>query len=217
MDLERVLSMTPEGDPLYLRTWGRCGLLAAALALGLCGCAVQPDVSVSSAPKTSPPTTSPPPTTSVAAPPTPDPSLATPLPAGQWATVTDPDSRASMLMPRPIEPKLVNSNGAAGIAYTGNGVNLSALRLPPGTHGDLAASADLTTKNLGGRVISTESVTVGSHPGREIRVEGPNNVGTVYARIVVTPTHIVSATAGGPDVEGADANRARAFPTFQVP
>lgn len=190
--------------------------LAASLALaaGLGACAT--DAGGSARTPTPVPSLSSP-SASVAALPSPDPSLSTPLPDGQWAVLTDPDSGASMLMPRPLEPKAVDSGGAAGTAYAGDGVNLQVLRLPPGRHADLDASVAITLRSLGGSLISSTTVVVDGHEGREIYVAGPDGIGFVYVRMVATPTHLVSASAGGRDATEAAGQRERAFPTLRVP
>lgn len=54
------------------------------------------------------------------------------------------------------------------------------------------------------------------HEDREISVARPDGTG-VSVRMVATPTHLVSGSAGGRDVTEAAAQRERAFPTLRVP
>jgi hypothetical protein len=145
-----------------------------------------------------------------------DPSVSLELPEGEWAVLTDPDSGARMLMPRPLEPRSASADGAVGIAYAGDGVNLHVVRIPAGRHPDLDRSVEMTAGSLGGRMISVVSVTLDGYEGREIFVEGPDGVGFVYVRIVATATHLASALVGGRDVPTADERRQRAFPTLRV-
>lgn len=189
--------------------------LGAVLAFGPAGCASSGGTAPPG-PDARPAVSSPAPSATAPAALPHDPSVSVRLPEGEWAVLTDPDSGARMLMPRPLDPRQISIDGAPGIMYAGNGVNLQVLRIPAGRHGDLDASVEVSLRSLGGRLISIVPVTVDGHDGRELFVEGPDGAGFVHVRMVVTATHMVTALAGGRDTATADERRRRAFPTFRV-
>jgi hypothetical protein len=189
--------------------------VCAVLAFGLGGC-VSGDGSPSPGGDGRLPASSPVPSPTASAVLPHDPSVSLELPEGEWAVLTDPESGARMLMPRPLDPRPITNDGAAGIAYAGDGVNLQVVRIPAGRHADLEGSVEVTTRSLGGRLISAVPVTVDGYEGREFFVEGPDGAGFVYFRTFATATHIVTALAGGRDAATADERRKRAFPTLRV-
>jgi hypothetical protein len=200
---------------MFGRRWCLGAAVGAVLAVVLAGCAGGGGNSPRGD-SGSPSTSSPRPSPTAAAMLPHDPSVSLELPEGEWAVLTDPDSGARMLMPRPLEPRSASTDGAVGVTYAGDGVNLQVVRIPAGRHPDLDRSVEMTAGSLGGRMISVVSVTLDGYEGREIFVEGPDGVGFVYVRIVATATHLVSALVGGRDVATADERRQRALPTLRV-